>query len=282
MTVSRATPGGEQYLALQRQARREGRPLDELGTLYALEGFLARLAESPERDSFVLKGGVLLAAYETRRPTRDADLLALALDNDRDVVEAKVRAIATRERADGLVFLDGSVVAEVIRDEDEYAGIRVKLTYLLARMELRIGVDVNVGDPVYPAPQEIALPGLLDGEVRLLGSPMVSVIAEKAVTAMQRGEANTRWRDFADIVLLARRHELDPVEIGDACATIARHRHADLLPIADLTATYPAVAQSRWAAWRRRQALTDELPEQFADVLAEVAALIDATTAPHR
>jgi hypothetical protein len=43
-------------------------------TLYALEGLLARIALSEHCDDFVLKGGVLLAAFAARRPTKDIDL----------------------------------------------------------------------------------------------------------------------------------------------------------------------------------------------------------------
>jgi hypothetical protein len=42
--------------------------------LYALEGLLARLAISRHSTQLILKGGVLLAAYATRRATRDIDL----------------------------------------------------------------------------------------------------------------------------------------------------------------------------------------------------------------
>jgi len=87
--VNRAQPGGEQYLALQSLARATGQAFEQVALLYGLEGFLRRLAASNDCEAFVLKGGVLLAAYDARRPTRDADLLALELDNDRDVIEAK-------------------------------------------------------------------------------------------------------------------------------------------------------------------------------------------------
>ncbi|HET7477714.1 MAG TPA: nucleotidyl transferase AbiEii/AbiGii toxin family protein [Dermatophilaceae bacterium] len=44
-----------------------------------LEGFLSRLAVSDMRDGFVLKGGVLLSAFDSRRPTKDVDLAGRAL-----------------------------------------------------------------------------------------------------------------------------------------------------------------------------------------------------------
>ena len=123
----------------------------------------------------MLKGGVLLAAFDARRPTRDADLLALDLDNDRANVEAKIGSIgsiASIDVADGLALDVASVTSEVIRIEDEYSGIRVKLNYALATMYVRIGIDVNVGDPVHPMPQRITVPGLLADDVTLLGYPM--------------------------------------------------------------------------------------------------------------
>lgn len=51
MKVSRAQPGGEQYLALQSLARSTGRGFDQLAVLYALEGFLRRLAASGDREA---------------------------------------------------------------------------------------------------------------------------------------------------------------------------------------------------------------------------------------
>ncbi len=246
-----------------------------MAVLYGLEGFLRRLAASDDRNSFILKGGVLLAAFDVRRPTRDADLLALDLANDREVVEAKVAQIAAVSLPDGLVLEVGSLASEVIRDDDEYSGIRVKLTYSLATMNIRIGVDVNVGDPVYPAPQDISMPGLLGDAIRLRGYPLSAVIAEKAVTGMQRGVANTRWRDWADIWSLARRHAFDADEVAAAITVVAQHRKAAVQPLSRLIPDYPTIAQARWAAWRRRPDVTQGLPEAFRDVLIAASQFID-------
>lgn len=51
----------------------------------------------------MLKRGVLLAAFGTRRPTRDVDLQAQELANDVDTVLALVREIASTKRDDGLI-----------------------------------------------------------------------------------------------------------------------------------------------------------------------------------
>ena len=55
----RGTPSGDAFLALSKLARDTGQDSQDVFTMYALEGLLARLAASAYRDDFVLKGGVL-------------------------------------------------------------------------------------------------------------------------------------------------------------------------------------------------------------------------------
>lgn len=77
--ASPATPLQDAYNDLRSLARKHNRDVAEYLTLYALEGLLARLAASGQTADFVLKGGVLMAAFATRRPTRDIDLRASSL-----------------------------------------------------------------------------------------------------------------------------------------------------------------------------------------------------------
>jgi hypothetical protein len=117
--VTKATNGtqaGRRYLDLQRVAKRTGRPTDELIQLYALECFLDRLVRSEFADKFVLKGGVLLAALDARRPTRDIDLAARAIDNSVTVVLDVVQKIAGIAVDHGLEFDSGRATAAAIRE----------------------------------------------------------------------------------------------------------------------------------------------------------------------
>lgn len=272
---TRATEAGRVYLDLQNKARREQRPTQELLELYVLEGFLTRLAEGVDRDTLVLKGGVLLAAYGTRRATRDVDFLAKDLQNDRDVVLQLCSRIARAERNDGLDFDVGSARAELIRDDDEYSGVRVSMRCELAQAHLSFHIDVNVGDPVWPAPRMVEVPKLLGGTIRLLGYPITAVHAEKIVTAIQRGTANTRWRDFADIYLLNAQEDVDGDNLIRALQEVATHRGAQLIPLQETLQGYPALAQTRWTAWVHRQTLTDRLPRAFGELLESVYAFTD-------
>jgi hypothetical protein len=101
---TRETTAGRVYLDLRKRARAEGRGTDELLVLYVLERFLHRLSISAHRDRLVLKGGMLLAVFEERRPTRDVDLLGMAIANDAESVASLVTEITAIEVDDGVVL----------------------------------------------------------------------------------------------------------------------------------------------------------------------------------
>lgn len=271
---TRATTDGRAYFDLQNLARRDHRPTDEYVQFYALEGMLARLASSDHADRFILKGGALLAAYQARRPTRGIDFAATGMSNEAEAVLQLIRQIAQIPMDDGLIYYSETADADIIRDEDQYSGVRVNVNGSLARARFTLHVDVNVGDPIWPAPSTIALPRLLGGQISIIGYPLAMVHAEKIVTAVERATANTRWRDFADIYLLSRRHPATGNELIRAISTVAEHRKAALLPLATALHSFPQLAQNRWSAWRRRQELAST-PADFADLLIAVIAFAD-------
>ena len=240
--------------------------------MYALEGFLLRFANSQHASELVLKGGVLLAAYELRRPTADVDFAGVQLSNEVESVRQLVAEIASTvlpaELDDGLTFNLDDVRAETIRENDEYSGVRVRLSARLATARELFHVDVNVGDPIWPAPTEISLPRLLEREpIKLRGYPLEMVLAEKIVTALQRGPASIRWRDFGDVYQLTGHHIFHAKELSEALQVVANYRHVELLGLDDALDGYAEIGQLRWATWRRKLQLTDSLPANFGDAL---------------
>jgi hypothetical protein len=267
--ISRGTPAGDAYLDLKSQAKLTGRATQELLQLYVLEGFLARLAVSDVRDGFVHKGGVLLAAFETRRPTKDVDLAGLNLANSTGAVLSVIQTVLKTPptKDDGIEFFPDTATADAIRDEDQYSGVRVHVDARLTSAKLPFHVDVNVGDPIWPAPTTVAVPRLRGGPpIRLSGYPVHMIHAEKIVTAVQRGTANTRWRDFGDIWTLSSRHPVEGSDLQRAIREVAHGRGANLAPLTEVLDGYAELAQTRWAAWQRRGRI-DHLPERFIEVL---------------
>ena len=273
--ATQETEAGRRYLELQRKARHSGRPTDELIQLYALEGFLDRLARSAYVDRFVLKGGVLLAALDARRPTRDIDLAAHDLENSAAHMLSLIREIAAIDVDDGLVFDAGHATAETIRDEDQYSGVRVTLSGTLSRATIHLHVDINVGDPIWPEPQSVQLPRLLAGTLVIRGYPLEMVFAEKIITALARGTANTRWRDFLDLYVLIRRHGVETRTLRTSMQRVAQYRGVPLSPLESTLIGFPEIAQSRWLAWLRKQRLESAAPEDFATVLELVVSFAD-------
>lgn len=269
--VNRGTRAGRAYLDLQAKARREGRATDELLQLYALEGFLERLASSRAVENLVLKGGVLLAAYDARRPTRDIDLSGQNFSNDTSAVLEMVRMVLAQANDDGWEY--GTSTAEVIRPEEKYSGVRVNVICTLAAARMSFDVDVSVGDPVWPSPEKVDVPRLLGGHITVPGYPLSMVYAEKLVTAIQRGTANTRWRDFADVYLLSSRHETSSNELAKSIALVSKHRQAAMEPLSKALEGFAKVAATKWAAWVRKQRLGERVPslEKVLEMISEFA-----------
>jgi predicted nucleotidyltransferase component of viral defense system len=258
---TKATIAGQAFLALRSKAQSAGRTTAEYLRLYALEGFLLRLANSSHKDTLVLKGGVLLAAYELRRPTADIDLAAIQTPNEVEFMRELVTDIAATPLPEGLD--DG-----LIMEGETYGGVRVRLVAHLATAREPFHVDVNVGDPIWPSPADISLPRLLNvAPIRLRGYPMEMVLAEKIVTVLQRGQANTRWRDFGDIYQLTRRYTFGASDIGRALQTVAEFRGVKLSGLDEVLDGYAEIGQPRWAPWRAKLQLTEILPTDFRDAL---------------
>ncbi|WP_116950278.1 nucleotidyl transferase AbiEii/AbiGii toxin family protein [Jiangella endophytica] len=282
---TRATPAGRAYLDLQNRARREGRGTQELLTLYVVERWLARLSTSPYAGSFVLKGGMLLAAFGARRPTVDADALARHIANDADTVTRVVAEIAGQPGDDGVEFLPLTAQARVIRDDALYSGVRIAMQARVASAAVTFRLDVNFGDPVTPAPRAVELPPIRPGTepVRVLGYPIETVLAEKIATATLLGATNTRVRDYADVYTLTGRHDLDHEPMRAALLATTSFRGT---PAGPLSATVDDLVEQRrttYTAYRTSlRADGTHLPGDFGELVGEVIAFADPLVAENQ
>jgi len=98
-------------------------------TQYGLERLLYRLSQSDYRNSFILKDAMLfmLRSDQPHRPTRDVDFLVFG-DNSEAALQEIFRELCDIPvEDDGLTLMSDSVRVEVIHEETEYGGIRVRL-----------------------------------------------------------------------------------------------------------------------------------------------------------
>lgn len=64
------------------------------------------------------------------------------------------------------------------------------------------------------------------------------MLAEKIITAIDRGIANTRWRDFADVYTLTRLHPVDAAGFRASLETVAEYRKVKLTLLAASARTH--------------------------------------------
>lgn len=267
----------ERYRSIQRLGRDLGRPTDELLTLYVMEGFIARASESVYSEQLVLKGGMLISTFTERRPTRDIDLQALRIPNDTESLREVAIQIASIGHEDGIDFKTETTSAFAIRDHDEYSGTRVAMDASVYSANLRLRIDFSVGDPISPEPTvthiESVVPGL--PPITILSFPITMVLAEKIATAASRGTANTRWRDFVDILAITQSNDISGSTMHESLRVVAAHRKIKLRPLAELLTGLADQAQTQWALWLRKQSLEARFPDSFETVLGHVAAFAD-------
>lgn len=273
--VQRDSTAGRAYLDLQQMARQGDRPTQELLLTYVLERFLFRLSRSAYRDRLILKGGMLLAVLASRRPTGDIDLLARAIDNDVGAIADVVRTVLSVAVDDGVTFEADAMGTEVIRDAALYSGVRISVPSRIDRAKVVLRLDVNVGDPVTPDPVDVEYPALLDQPFHLLGYPLATVLAEKLVTMIERGAATTRERDFADVVVLSRRYQIQASELLAAVSATAEHRQVALRPLAPLLGGLGDERQQAWLTFVTGAGLEELVPSTYLDAINLVAAFFD-------
>jgi hypothetical protein len=257
---------------LQEAARKAGRPFQEVLAYYAMERLLYRLARSPHAGKFVLKGALLLRAWNApaARPTKDIDLLG-RMENSVEAVASVFTDLCGQEVGpDGLVFHADTVAGAAIKEDADYAGVRVTLLATLENARVAMQVDVGFGDVLTPAAAAVDYPTILDLPApRLPGYRRETVVAEKFEAMVKLGLFNSRLKDFYDLWLLSRQFNFDGPTLTEAVARTFAHRRTPAVarPFA-LTPAFAADAgkQTQWRAFLRKSRIEDA-PAELGEVV---------------
>jgi hypothetical protein len=222
---------------------------------------------------------MLLAAFDARRPTADMDALARGFATDEATVVSRVVAVAAYAVPDdGVEFRPQTVTSRVIRSEDLYSGVRVAMDCALASAIVKLRLDVNFGDPVTPAPQEIELPALRPGgsPISVLGYPIETVLSEKISTAITLGSANTRVRDYVDVYMLTGSRNINHAVAREALLATSNHRGADVVALSSALGDFVGLRGRAYAAYRTGLGPDGtRLPEDFGMVVNAVVVFAD-------
>lgn len=266
------TSAQQVFRLLQQRARARGLNTQQQLELYVHERLLARVAASAFASQVVLKGGMLLAALDVRDVTRDADFALLAIDNDHDRVRSVFTTIAGADLDDGVVFDTTGMIVETMREDAQYHGLRVRIPCALHAARLVAQADLSFGDPLTGHRRRV--PSMLADDFEMLAYSLESVLAEKLVTMLARGDANTRDRDFGDVWLIGQRFEIDADMLIDDIQRTAEHRGLRLHPLADALFELGDIRDASWQRYRTRTRL-DALPSRFKQVVDFCVAFAD-------
>lgn len=222
---------------------------------YAMERFLFRLGRSPHRENFVLKGANMFLVWFDRlhRPTRDLDMTCLHILEESALLAIVQQVTSMDYPEDGLHF-DQVIQVERIRIDAGEGGFRVKLHAHLGSSRIPFQVDFGFADAITPEPENVRYPTLLDlPAAEIQAYPQATFVAEKFEIMVQRGEENTRTKDFYDVALLASRFAFDGSILRQAVQRTFSTRRTPIgksLPTALRSAFYSqAHHAARWPAF---------------------------------
>ncbi len=251
----------------------------ELWRNLILERFLTRLAKSPYKGKFILKGGTLLAKYiPLGRETQDLDFFIQQLSNTEQSLRSALKVICDVDASDSFSFevtkikiLEHSLLA--------YTGAEVTLQALFGATKTVIRMDLGFGDRVEPIEHPIDLTAtskgpLFESKISLHCYPKEFIFAEKLETLVFRGEGNTRMKDFHDLHSLIRLNALDSILARKAIQLVFHHRKTS---IKKLPAIFGKDAfetlEKNWSAYLKKtksKSDTFKLPESIVDVVSAI------------
>jgi len=249
---------------LLNMSRETGEDFQQLLTRYAVERLLHRLSVSEHRASFVLKGAMLFALWtgQLHRPTRDLDLLGFGDPEGERLRRIFEQLCVAQVEDDGLRFDERSVTVETIREDQEYGGQRVRLLAKLGQARADVQIDVGFGDAITPPAEEVEFPTLLGMESpRLRAYPKETVVAEKLEALVKLGLANSRMKDFYDLLVIARSFPFEGELLRHAVANTFARRGTELqteTPVG-LSETFATDGskQMQWKAFLNRSWLVE-------------------------
>lgn len=236
------------------------RRYQQLLVRYMQEGFLRRLSMSPYSRKFILKGGALLYAFDEflPRPTLDIDFMGTGISNDKSsIIDAFKEIAEITVEDDGVVFIADSIDASDIAVEKKYPGVRITVEAHLDTVVKELTFDIGFGDVIKPRPLSMEYP-VIFSEMKapeLIAYSLETVVAEKFQTMIERGDTNSRMKDYYDLYRIILKYQFNEDDLMSAIYATFENRKTEYTPnhqlFSDEFVKNPLVAQ-RWNSYRSK------------------------------
>jgi hypothetical protein len=142
-------------------------------------------------------------------------------------------------------------------------------------MKLNMQIDIGFGDIIYPGPEKLELPAMLEFPAPLLLCySRESSISEKFEAMLKLRELNSRMKDFYDIWLLSRHFGFDGKTLSEAIRLTLEQRGTELPDkIVAFSQEFIAMKQIQWNAFRNKLK-QDHVPAEFENIVVQVKEFI--------
>jgi ankyrin repeat protein len=154
--------------------------------------------------------------------------------------------------------------------QKEYEGIRVQFEGCLGRAKIPMQIDIGFGDVVTPCAEERQYPSLLGlPEPQIKMYPQETLISEKILTMVEKGDSNSRIKDFYDVWLLFRQNQFsyDVLKLALERTAEARKIKYDFEIIRTVMDRYSKNPQTKilWESFKR-----NKIPEVYLDLSFDI------------
>lgn len=170
---------------------------------YVLERFINRISKSKYKNDFILKGGVLISSMVgvDLRSTLDIDTTIKGFEFTLDKLNEVLNEIIETDIGD--MFNFKILMNKKIMEETEYHGYRVTLEANFDTIFQKFKIDISTGDIITPNEVKYNIKQMLsDDKIEILAYNIETILSEKIHSIIQKGEDNTRARDYYDIYIL--------------------------------------------------------------------------------
>ncbi len=243
-----------------------------------LERFLSRLSRSTHSQKFIFKGGFFLSyIMDIGRETTDLDFLLTNMNASKDEIKQAIQEVIAIESEDGFLF--GYEKIDLLEQPHmDYPGYRISLKATFGRMKDKIQIDVGIGDVVMPITRELHLfqykgRPMFEGEISLVVYPPETIFAEKLETVLSKGSANSRMKDYHDLLLLIREPHIINIDKLQVSLKNTFSNRGTALELIDFTEDDLKPMEKLWTAHLKalRKSVHElQLPENLQDVIIEI------------
>lgn len=170
---------------------------------YVLERFIDRISKSKYKNDFILKGGMLISSMVgvDLRSTLDIDTTIKGFEFTLDKLNEVLNEIIETDIGD--MFNFKILMNKKIMEETEYHGYRITLEANFDTISQKFKIDISTGDIITPNEVKYNIKKMLsDDKIEILAYNIETILSEKIHSIIQKGEDNTRARDYYDIYIL--------------------------------------------------------------------------------